>query len=152
MKNPGRKPIQPSNPPNSNSETSKPNKNVDESTPPQEVGKDNMDISNIPQNIQNVKDVINGLPKIRIERVGEIKQSVDNGDYHVESEKIAKKMVNESLHESIHRKKVSLRSVSLRDTAVMSESQTKVSPNTILRNLIRQILLKCARGNDSAWN
>ena len=104
MKISGRKPVQKSAPIDSLSAASKPDtaEKVEDSAPAQSG--DNISLSGASKQIQSAQSAIQGLPDVRLERVTEIKNALDDGNYHVESEVIAKKMVNESLGESLRRK------------------------------------------------
>jgi flagellar biosynthesis anti-sigma factor FlgM len=66
---------------------------------------DNIDISTTSRQLSNAKEIVANTPDTRIEKVSEIKLQIGDGQYYVESEKIAKKMVNESLSESAARRK-----------------------------------------------
>ena len=47
--------------------------------------------------IQEAKKLLNSLPDIREEKVAYLKEQIGNGTYHIEGDKIAVKMLNESL-------------------------------------------------------
>lgn len=50
-----------------------------------------------------LKEAIRGTPDVRSDRVESIKQQIENGTYKVDSEKLAAKMLTESLQEDIER-------------------------------------------------
>jgi negative regulator of flagellin synthesis FlgM len=56
-----------------------------------------VNLSATARDIQQAKNVIAGLPEIREEMVQELKSRVEQGNYSVSGEKIADKMVGESL-------------------------------------------------------
>ncbi len=56
-----------------------------------------VDLSTQAKDIQLVKNALSQLPDVREEKVQEIKSQVDNGKYNVSGEKIAGKMVGESI-------------------------------------------------------
>lgn len=45
------------------------------------------------------KERLSALPDVRHEIVAKIKSLIQNGSYHIDSEKIADKLIEESLHE-----------------------------------------------------
>ena len=49
------------------------------------------------KDIQQLRDAINRLPDIREDKVRELKDKVERGIYEVDGQKIAEKMVAESL-------------------------------------------------------
>jgi flagellar biosynthesis anti-sigma factor FlgM len=54
--------------------------------------------------VEQAKAVVEGLPETRVELVSAIQGEVDDGTYARDSRKIAKRMVNEALRESLRRK------------------------------------------------
>ena len=56
-----------------------------------------VDLSTKAKDIQQAKNALNSLPDIREEKVQEIKAQVEKGTYNVNAEKIADKMVKESI-------------------------------------------------------
>ena len=61
------------------------------------VAKEKVDISAQARDIQQAKKVIAGTPDVREERVRELKARIEQGTYKINTEKIAEKMVKESL-------------------------------------------------------
>lgn len=59
-----------------------------------------VEISVSTREVDRARQILAVIPDVRIERVEEIKPSVDDGSYRVESKVLAKKMVNTSLRES----------------------------------------------------
>ena len=55
--------------------------------------------------IEGAKETLASMPNVRTERVQEIKPRVDDGTYKVQSEVVAKKMVDSSLRESASKKR-----------------------------------------------
>jgi negative regulator of flagellin synthesis FlgM len=56
-----------------------------------------VDLSTMAKNIQQAKNALSKLPDVREEKVQEIKSQVEKGTYNVSGEKIAGKMVEESI-------------------------------------------------------
>jgi negative regulator of flagellin synthesis FlgM len=56
-----------------------------------------VDLSTKAKDIQQAKNALNSLPDVREEKVQEIKAQVEKGTYKVNAEKIADKMVKESI-------------------------------------------------------
>ncbi|MBN1477947.1 flagellar biosynthesis anti-sigma factor FlgM [Candidatus Sumerlaeota bacterium] len=54
--------------------------------------------------VEQAKAVVEGLPETRVELVSAIQGEVEGGTYARDSQKIAKRMVNEALRESLRRK------------------------------------------------
>ena len=73
------------------------NQPVDKQAAPVVVATEKVDISSRAKDIQLAKTVINSLPDIREDKVQELKTQIDQGNYKVDSGKIAEKMVRESL-------------------------------------------------------
>ena len=60
-----------------------------------------VEISSKARDIQKVKNILDDLPDVRMEKVDKIKRSLENGTYNVQGEKVAQKMVRESLLDEI---------------------------------------------------
>lgn len=56
-----------------------------------------VDLSSGARDIQRIKQIVDQTPDIREEKVLELKRQIDNGKYAVNADKIAEKMVGESL-------------------------------------------------------
>jgi negative regulator of flagellin synthesis FlgM len=56
-----------------------------------------VDLSTKAKDIQGLKSAITNLPDVREEKVQELKNRIESGKYNVSGEKIAEKMVGESL-------------------------------------------------------
>jgi len=54
-------------------------------------------LSDRAKDIQQAKKTIDQLPDVREEKVKELKNAIDTGTYRVEGEKVADKMIGESL-------------------------------------------------------
>lgn len=61
------------------------------------IPSDRISISSQTRDINLAKSVIDTLPEVREDVVGELKKAVDNGTYGVNPEKIAEKMVTDSI-------------------------------------------------------
>ena len=66
---------------------------------------DSVEISEDVKEIANAKELISMLPETRTEVVTEIKISVEEGTYHRESKKVAKKLVDESVEIAKNKKR-----------------------------------------------
>lgn len=75
---------------------------VEESQAPTPKG-DQIDISSTSRQVQQLKGAVDGLPDVRMEKIDGIKDQVDDGTYHVESEKLAKAVVHEALDDALRR-------------------------------------------------
>lgn len=51
------------------------------------------------------RDRVDALPDVREEKVDDLRDAVESGSYYVESEKIAKKVVDESIREAVQRER-----------------------------------------------
>ncbi len=56
-----------------------------------------VDLSAKARDIQQLKDAVSDLPEIREEKVKELQERIEKGAYDVSGEKIAEKMVGESI-------------------------------------------------------
>ncbi len=65
----------------------------------------NVDLSESSKGLRQARVILANVPEVRSEKVAELKDAVDSGSYQVESEKVARKMVDESLRESAHRRR-----------------------------------------------
>lgn len=61
------------------------------------VREERVDLSNQSRDLVNIKKAIDRLPEIREERIMDLKNRIEKGTYDIQSEKIAEKMVRESL-------------------------------------------------------
>ena len=51
--------------------------------------------------MNKIKSLINSEPEVRTDRVAELKDRIKSGEYKVDSEKLAKKMLEDSFQEDI---------------------------------------------------
>ena len=56
-----------------------------------------VDLSTKARDIQQLKDAVSELPEVREEKVQELQERIEKGAYDVSGEKIAEKMVGESI-------------------------------------------------------
>jgi negative regulator of flagellin synthesis FlgM len=63
-------------------------------------GTEQIAISSKAKNIQKASEVINATPDIRIEKVDRIKGQIANGSYHVSSEQLAEKVLENIISDS----------------------------------------------------
>ena len=61
------------------------------------VREDKVSLSSTAKDIQQAKKAIEELPDVREEKVRELKDRIEGGKYDVNGEKIAEKMLNESV-------------------------------------------------------
>jgi len=61
------------------------------------ITEEKVDLSTMAKDIQQAKNALSQVPDVREEKVQEIKSQVDSGKYNVSGEKIAGKMVGESI-------------------------------------------------------
>jgi negative regulator of flagellin synthesis FlgM len=73
------------------------NQAVDKQAAPAAAATEKVDISSRAKEIQLAKAVIDSLPEIRDAKVQELKTQIEQGSYKIDSDKLAKKMVRESL-------------------------------------------------------
>jgi negative regulator of flagellin synthesis FlgM len=57
-------------------------------------------ISSKAKNIQKASEVVNAAPDIRTEKVDRVKDQIANGNYHISSEQLAKKVLENIINES----------------------------------------------------
>jgi len=73
------------------------NQPVDKQATPTAVAATKVDISSQAKDIQLAKTVISNLPEIRDAKVQDLKAQIQQGNYNIDSGKVAEKMVGESL-------------------------------------------------------
>jgi len=61
------------------------------------LSEDKVALSPEAKQIQEAKKLLDSLPDVREEKVAEIREQIENGTYSVDSEKIAFKMIRESI-------------------------------------------------------
>ncbi len=70
------------------------NKQINGTAP---VPEEKVSLSEQARDVQNIKKAINELPDVRHEKVDALKKEIQQGTYDVNGEKIAQKMIGESL-------------------------------------------------------
>ncbi|OPZ21678.1 MAG: anti-sigma28 factor FlgM [candidate division BRC1 bacterium ADurb.BinA364] len=60
-----------------------------------------VDLSETSRDVRRAREALAGMSDVRTEKVAELKDAIEDGSYQVESRKIARKMVDEALRESI---------------------------------------------------
>jgi negative regulator of flagellin synthesis FlgM len=70
---------------------------VDKQAGPAAVAAEKVDISSRAKDIQQAKAVINSLPDVRDAKVQELKTQIEQGNYKINSGRIAEKMISENL-------------------------------------------------------
>ena len=71
--------------------------NSPNAVPKEVLTEDKVALSSEARQIQEAKKIIDSLPDIREEKVAEIRERIENGTYRVDSEKIAFRMIKESI-------------------------------------------------------
>jgi negative regulator of flagellin synthesis FlgM len=61
------------------------------------VPEEKVNLSDKARDIQQLRDAVNQLPDVREDKVRELKEQVEKGIYTVDGQKVAEKMVSESL-------------------------------------------------------
>jgi negative regulator of flagellin synthesis FlgM len=56
-----------------------------------------VDLSSKAKDIQQIKQIIEETPDVRMDKIQELKQQIETGNYKVDAEKVAEKLVTESL-------------------------------------------------------
>ena len=64
-------------------------------------GEERVQLSEKARDIQKVKKVLDSVSDIRVEKVAQLKQSIEDGTYDVTGEEVARKMIRESLLDEI---------------------------------------------------
>ncbi|MGD8989909.1 MAG: flagellar biosynthesis anti-sigma factor FlgM [Desulfobacterales bacterium] len=63
----------------------------------QQAKADTVALSNAAKNIQQAQKELEALPDVREDKVAELKEQIENGTYEIDAEKIADKMLKDSL-------------------------------------------------------
>ena len=71
--------------------------NSPNAAPKEGLSEDKVALSSEAKQIQEAKRIVDSLPDIREEKVAEIRERIENGTYRVDSEKIAFRMIKESI-------------------------------------------------------
>lgn len=58
---------------------------------------DNVELSQSVKDVQFANEMIKSIPDVRDDKVARLKSEIENGTYRIDSEKIADKMINESI-------------------------------------------------------
>ena len=61
------------------------------------VTEEKVTLSGRAKEVQQARQIIAGLPDVRKDKVADLKARIDDGSYQVDGEKIAEKMIGESL-------------------------------------------------------
>lgn len=61
---------------------------------------DQVDVSST-QQLKKLRDTIQSMPSVRAEKVGDLKGAIEGGNYFIESQKLAKKVVDDVIAEAI---------------------------------------------------
>ena len=56
---------------------------------------DKMDISNQGKKMRQIKEKLDELPDVREDRIAELKEKIEQGEYKVDSEQLARKILND---------------------------------------------------------
>ena len=60
---------------------------------------DKVSLSDASRDMQTAKQAVSSSPDIRLEKVNEIKQAVEDGRYEIDAGKVAEKMIGSIIHE-----------------------------------------------------
>ena len=63
----------------------------------QQAKADTVALSNAAKNIQEAQKQLEAVPDVREDKVAELKEQIENGTYEIDAEKIADKMLKDSL-------------------------------------------------------
>ncbi|HBF33895.1 TPA: flagellar biosynthesis anti-sigma factor FlgM [Candidatus Sumerlaeota bacterium] len=66
---------------------------------------DDVELSDSSREVDKAKSLLSAMPDTRMEKVQEIKPLVENGSYQIASGRVAKKMVDSALRESVNVRK-----------------------------------------------
>lgn len=75
--------------------------NASESAEKKVAKTDTVNISEAAKEIQEVRQQLDEIPDVRTEKVQQLKKEIENGTYEINSEKIAEKMLRESLFNDV---------------------------------------------------
>lgn len=64
---------------------------------------DSIEISSASREVDTLREAVGTIPDIRSERIDGIRVQVEDGSYYVETQKLAKKVVDEALGDAIKR-------------------------------------------------
>jgi flagellar biosynthesis anti-sigma factor FlgM len=76
---------------------------VGKSPAPASPAEDRIDISDRSREVDGLRDAVQALPEVRLDKIEGIRGAVEEGSYYVESEKIAKRVVDEALNDAVRR-------------------------------------------------
>lgn len=62
-----------------------------------------------PHRIDRLLETVDNLSEIRMKKVAPLKKRLAEGDYRIDADKIAKRVVNEAANDAVHRGKCGLR-------------------------------------------
>ena len=71
---------------------------------PVNVATDIVDLSST-QQLRKLRETVEAMPAVRAEKVEGLKGAIEGGNYHIESDKLAKKVVDEVLAEALLKEK-----------------------------------------------
>jgi negative regulator of flagellin synthesis FlgM len=81
--------------------TTSPDKNTATMAEPQKAPEDKVSLSASAKDMQVARDAISMAPDIRTERVEEVRSAIDSGNYKVDSQQVAEKIIGFSIDEMI---------------------------------------------------
>ncbi len=88
-----------------NSQLNKPGGPGAQGAGPSPGGSDNVDLSPRAMELNNAKLLLEGVPEVRGEMVVRLKTDIDSGNYNVDAGKVAEKMIERAVKDSIYSKK-----------------------------------------------
>jgi negative regulator of flagellin synthesis FlgM len=76
---------------------------IDKTQETSEVSGDSLEISSASREVSGLREAAKGIPDVRMEKMQDIRGQVEEGSYYVESEKLAKAVVDEALQDAVRR-------------------------------------------------
>lgn len=66
---------------------------------------DNVNISSKAKDLGRIKQMLGSVPDVRGEMVVKLKTDIESGHYHVDSEKVAERMIQRAVQDAVYTKK-----------------------------------------------
>ena len=70
---------------------------------PAPAADDLVEISSTSREIGELKNALSAVPDVNLQKVESIRGAIEEGSYHVESEKLAKRVVDQALEDALYR-------------------------------------------------
>lgn len=78
---------------------------VDRTGETEAVTGDTVEISSAGREVGSLRQALGAVPDVRTDRIEGIRDQVEEGSYHVESEVLAKRVVDEAIEDAIRRRR-----------------------------------------------